>query len=216
MRHRIKTIYDKKVWSAGMRHISKKDKVIAALIKRLGAIKVNWGGDSYESLISAIIYQQISGAAGDSIERRFKALYNNRMPSPKRFLATPEKKVRAAGISPQKYSYLVDLCTRINDGRLEMSKFGRMDDEDIIEELDEVRGIGRWTAEMFLMFSLGRVNVVPRDDLGIKKAIKKAYKLKDYPTGSKFSELAEKWEPYGTIASLYLWRSTDTTLPGNV
>lgn len=193
-----------------MAHLSRKDRVIARLIKKLGVINVNWGGDSYESLMSAIIYQQISGAAGDSIERRFKALYNNRMPSPKRFLATPWKKVRAAGISPQKYSYIVDLCTRIRDGRLELSKFDVMDDEDIIEELDEVKGIGRWTAEMFLMFSLGRTDIVPRDDLGIKKAIKRAYGLREYPTKRKFSELAERWRPYGTIASLYLWRSSDS------
>ena len=213
MKRKMPTIYDKRVWNAGLRHLSKRDSVLAKLIRRMGSIKVDWGGDSYESLISAIIYQQISGAAGDSIERKFKALYNNRMPSPKRFLATPEKKVRAAGISPQKYSYLVDLCTRIEDGRLELRKFNTMEDEDIVEELDEVRGIGRWTAEMFLMFSLGRVNVVPRDDLGIKKAIKRAYKLRDYPSGSKFSELAEKWKPYGTIASLYLWRSMDAKTP---
>ncbi len=214
MKRKLPTIYDRTVWAAGMKHLSKEDKVLAKLIKRLGFIRANWGGDSYESLISAIIYQQISGAAGDSIERKFKALYKNRMPSPGRFLATPEKKVRKAGISPQKYSYLVDLCTRIKDGRLELGKFGAMDDEDIIEELDEVRGIGRWTAEMFLMFSLGRTDIVPRDDLGIKKAIKKAYKLRDYPSGSKFSELAERWKPYGTVASLYLWRSMDVKTPG--
>jgi DNA-3-methyladenine glycosylase II len=182
----------------------------------MGRIEVNWGGDSYESLISAIIYQQISGSAGDSIEKKFKSLYNGKMPSPKKFLETPENKVRSAGISPQKYSYLKDLCTRIIDGRLELKKFDSMEDEDIIEELDEVRGIGRWTAEMFLMFSLGRTNIVPRDDLGIKKAIKNTYCLRDYPTGSKFSELAEKWAPYGTIASLYLWRSTDVKTPKKI
>lgn len=210
MRRKIPTIYDSKVWSAGMRHLSKNDRVLAKIIKRMGKLEVTWGGDSYKSLISGIIYQQISGAAGDSIERKFKALYNGRMPSPKRFLATPEKKVRKAGISPQKYSYLVDLCTRIHDGRLELSKFNKMEDEDIVEELDEVRGIGRWTAEMYLMFSLGRTNVVPRDDLGIKKAVKNTYKLRGYPTGSKFSELADRWSPYGTIASIYLWRSGDS------
>ncbi len=214
MKGKIPTIYDKGARSTAIKHLSKRDKVLAKLIKRIGRIRVNWGGDSYESLMSAIIYQQISGAAGESIERRFKALYNNRLPSPNRFLTTPEKKVREAGISPQKYSYLVDLCTRIKDGRIELNKFDIMDDEDIIEELDEVRGIGRWTAEMFLIFSLGRTDIVPRDDLGIKKAIKRAYGLKDYPTGSKFSELAERWKPYGTIASLYLWRSADIITPG--
>lgn len=210
------SIYNKKVWTKAMVHLSKNDSVIAGLIRKMGRLKVTWGGDSYESLISAIIYQQISGAAGESIEKKFKAIYNGRMPSPKRFLKTPEKRVRIAGISPQKYSYLKDLCTRIIDGRLELKKFESMEDEDIIEELDEVRGIGRWTAEMFLMFSLGRTNIVPRDDLGIKKAIKKAYGLNGYPTGSKFSELAEKWAPYGTIASLYLWNSSDVKTPKKI
>ncbi len=209
MKRKIKTIRDKAVWRKGMRHLSKSDKVLKKIIKRLKVIKVDPPDDYYEHIVGSIIYQQISGAAGDSILRKFRALYNNRLPSPKRFLATPEKKVRAAGVSPQKYSYLVDLCTRIKDGRLELSKFEKMDDEDIIEELDEVRGIGRWTAEMFLMFSLGRIDIVPRDDLGIKRAIKIAYKLKDYPSGSEFSELAERWKPYGTIASLYLWMSVD-------
>ncbi len=212
-RNGFPSIYNRNVWIKAMSHLSRQDNVMRLLIKDLGVIKVTWGGDSYESLISAIIYQQISGSAGDSIEKRFKALYKGKMPSPKKFIETPEKKVRKAGISPQKYSYLKDLCTRIIDGRLEMNKFSAMEDEDIIEELDEVRGIGRWTAEMFLMFSLGRTNIVPRDDLGIKKAIKKMYNLNDYPTNSKFSELAEKWAPYGTVASLYLWRSTDIKTP---
>ena len=215
-RSNFPSIYDRKVWSCAMAHLSRRDKIMAGLIKRMGRISINWGGDSYESLMSAIIYQQISGAAGNSIEKGLKALYNGRMPSPKKFLKTLEKKVRGAGISPQKYSYLKDLCTRILDGRLELKKFDIMEDEDIIEELDKVRGIGRWTAEMFLIFSLGRINVVPRDDLGIKKAIKNVYGLGDYPTGSKFSELAERWAPYGTIASLYLWRSADIKTPKKI
>lgn len=214
MEGKIPTIYDRGVWSAAVKHLSKRDKVLAKLIKRLGRIKVNWGGDSYESLMSAIIYQQISGAAGDSIERRFKALYNNRMPSPKRFLATPGKKVRAAGISPQKYSYIVDLCTRIRDGRLELSKFDVMDDEDIIEELDEVKGIGRWTAEMFLMFSLKRVDIFPMDDLGIQNGIKEVYGMRRRPGREEMLELSERWRPYRSVAALYLWRSQDQQLPG--
>ena len=209
LRRKIPTIRDRIVWEKGMGHLSRSDKTLAKIIKKIGPINIDPPDDYFEHIVSSIIYQQISGAAGASITKRFRALYNGRMPSPKKFLSTPEKKVRGAGISPQKYSYLVDLCTRIRDGRLELSKFEKMEDEDIIEELDEVRGIGRWTAEMFLMFSLGRTDIVPRDDLGVKRAIKIAYRLRDYPSGSKFSELSEKWKPYGTIASLYLWKNVD-------
>jgi len=213
MRHKIKTIRDRSLWNAGVKHLARRDKILARIIKRVGVVKVEPPDDYYEHIVGSIIYQQISGAAGDSILKKFRGLYNGRVPSPRRFLSTPKKRVRAAGISPQKYSYLKDLCTRILQGELKLSKFESMENEDIIEELDEVRGIGRWTAEMFLMFSLGRTDIVPRDDLGIKKAVMKAYGLRSHPSGSKFSELAERWAPYGTIASLYLWRSVDGKTP---
>ncbi len=202
---------DKRVWSKGVKHIKKNDKVLARV---LGSVKFQpdeWWlhKDYYASIVRAIIYQQISGKAGDAIIKKFASLYNGKLPRPAKFLATPEKMVRAAGVSPQKYSYLVDLCTRIEDGRLELKKFSKMDDEKIIEELDEVRGIGRWTAEMFLMFSLGRVDVVPYDDLGLQKSVQRVYKLRALPSREKFEMLSRKWRPYGTIASLYLWRSQD-------
>ncbi len=204
------SIRDKKVWDSAVRHLSKRDRVLARIIRKAGKVEIpkRWG--YYEAIVQSIVYQQISGSAGDSILKKFKAIYNGRLPTPEKFLATREAVVRKAGISPQKYSYLKDLCTRIEDGRLELGKFESMDNDKIIEELDEVRGIGRWTAEMFLMFSLGRTDVVPMDDLGLKKSIMRAYKLKGHPSEKRFAELAKSWSPYGTIASLYLWRSTDT------
>ncbi len=169
----------------------------------------------FEALVKAIIFQQISGSAGSSIFKKFKAVYDGKTPTPKVFLSTKEKLVRAAGISPQKYSYLKDLSERIEDGRLELKKFYRMDDVAVVTELDEVRGIGRWTAEMFLMFTLGRVNVLPVDDLGLRKALMKAYGLKAMPNEATFRKLAGKWHPYCTIASLCLWRSLDDEKTGN-
>ena len=207
----FKTIADRRVWNAGVRHLRECDRVLAVVIARTKHIDdMEWHRDYYGSIVQSIIYQQISGAAGASIVRRFKALYRGKLPTPKQFLSTKEKKVRSAGISPQKYSYLVDLCQRILDGRLELKKFDRMDNEKIIEELDEVRGIGRWTAEMFLMFSLNRPDVVPYDDLGLQKAVQRAYGLRTRPSREKFARIAEPWQPYGTIASLYLWRSMDS------
>jgi DNA-3-methyladenine glycosylase II len=198
-----------KVWNAAIKHLKKSDKTMAALVKRLPMKKRTLNKNHFEALITAIIFQQISGSAGASILKKFKALYGGKVPTPKVFLLTKEKLVRGAGISPQKYSYLTDLSERIEDGRLELKEFYKMDDEKVVEELDEVRGIGRWTAEMFLMFTLGRTDVLPVDDLGIKKGLMKAYKLRKMPNEAKFRALSKKWHPYCTVASLYLWRVLD-------
>ncbi len=212
---KYKSIADKTVWLAGVRHLSKNDAVLKKLIKKMGTEKVWenakewWEPDHYGSLVKSIIFQQISGSAGDSILNRFKFLYNGKLPSPKVFLKTKERAVRSAGISPQKYSYLKDLCERILDGRLELKKFEKMDDSRIIEELDEVRGIGRWTAEMYLIGTLHRTDVFPVDDLGIRKAAQKVYKMQKLPDASKLLKLSEGWRPYRTIASIYLWNSMD-------
>ena len=206
----FKTISDKRVWNEGVRHLKKNDRTLAKLIECNKNMRdMVWHPDHYGAIVQSIIFQQISGAAGDSILRKFKALYRGRLPKPSQFLSTPERTVRSAGISPQKYSYLLDLCKRIEDGRLELKKFKSMPNEEIIEELDEVRGIGRWTAEMFLMFSLNRPDVVPFDDLGLQKAVQRAYKLRSRPSKKRFAKISKPWQPYGTIASLYLWRSMD-------
>ena len=202
-------ISDKKVWRKAKAHLKKSDGTMAKLVSRLPKEGRTLSKNHFESLVTAIIYQQISGSAGDSIFRKFKGLYGGKTPTPKVFLSTKEAVVRKAGISPQKYSYLKDLSERIEDGRLELKKFHDMDDAAVVEELDEVRGIGRWTAEMFLMFTLGRSDVLPVDDLGLKKGLMKAYSLKKMPDEAKFRKMAEKWHPYCTIASLCLWRSLD-------
>jgi DNA-3-methyladenine glycosylase II len=210
-----KSISDKVVWRAGIKHLSKNDKILKKIIKKSGGLEIWreakkwWEPDHYGSIVRSIIFQQISGSAGNSILKRFKSLYGGKFPSPKQFLKTEGKKVRDAGISPQKYSYLKDLCERIEDGRLEMNKFQKMDDEDIIKELDEVKGIGRWTAEMYLIGTLRRIDVLPVDDLGIRKAVQKAYKLKRLPDREKLIWIARKWSPYKTVASIYLWTSMD-------
>ncbi len=209
------SIASQRSWNAGIRHLKKSDRVMSALVKKLEVKRRTLKKNHFEALVTAIIFQQISGSAGDSIFRKFKALYGGKTPTPKIFLLTKEKLVRGAGISPQKYSYLKDLSERIEDGRLELKKFHEMDDAAVVEELDEVRGIGRWTAEMFLMFTLGRTDVLPVDDLGLKKGLMKAYKLKTMPNEAKFRKLAEKWHPYCTIASLHLWRILDNEGAGD-
>jgi DNA-3-methyladenine glycosylase II len=204
------SIGDRLVWTKGIRHLKKNDKVLAKIIIKVKMEERKLNDDYLEAIVESIIYQQISGKAGDAILKKFKALYKDALPSPKQFLATSEDKVRKAGISPQKYSYLKDLYGRVQSGKLELRKFKIMESEKIIAELDEVRGIGRWTAEMFLISSLGRTDVIPMDDLGIRKGIQKAYRLKKLPEKKQIIKLTKNWQPYGTIASIYMWRSLDS------
>lgn len=165
--------------------------------------------DHYEALVGSIIFQQLAGSAAQAILNRFKQLYGGRLPSPREYLSTEERKLRGAGLSPQKISYIKDLAERLENGSLDLKKLEGLSDDDAIRELDEVKGVGRWTAEMFLIFMLGRTDVLPVDDLGLQKAAKRIYKLRKLPTRERFERLAEKWHPFSSISTLYLWRSTE-------
>ncbi|MFI5412838.1 MAG: DNA-3-methyladenine glycosylase family protein [Candidatus Micrarchaeales archaeon] len=201
---------DKMTFRKAMLHLKKNDKTLKRIINKLGVIEVNWSPPKpYEAIVESFIYQQIAGSAAEAILKKFKKLYNGRLPTPRQFLKTPEKKVRSAGISPQKYSYIKDLCERITKDELDLESLAELPDEEIIAILDDVRGIGRWTAEMFLMRSLSRVNVFAADDLGLRNAVQRAYKLKNAPDKKKIAELSKNWEPYRSVAALYLWRSID-------
>ena len=131
-------------------------------------------------------------------------------------MSTPEKIVRAAGISPQKYSYIKDLCMCVDNVEIDLDGLKLLPDEEIIAILDDIKGIGRWTAEMFLIFSLYRADVFALDDLGLRNAIAKAYKLKKLPDRKKMLEISKKWEPYRSVAVLYLWRNNDTVTKAGV
>ncbi len=211
---RFESLSSSEVWDKGMRHIIAKDRVLAKVVARFGVISRDWSSsDPYEAIVESFIYQQISGSAADSIVRKFRGLYSGRLPSPAQFLKTPAPKVRRAGISPQKYSYIRGLCERLVGGELDLESLRGLPDEEVIAMLDDIKGIGRWTAEMFLMFSLRRVDVFPMDDLGIQKGIKEVYGMKHMPNSEKMLELSEKWKPYRSVAALYLWRSQDQPLP---
>ena len=212
---RYPSISKKATWLKGVSYLEKKDRVLRRLIAKTGRLDVLSESkkyleeDHYASLVKSIIYQQISTSAGRSIIRKLTEEFGGRLPAPAEFLRANPNKVKKSGVSPQKYSYLKDLCQRIMDGRLELKRFVRMDDEDIINELDLVRGIGRWTAEMYLIGTLRRTDVLPADDLGLKKAVQKAYSLDSLPDKKKLLAIAEKWRPYRTIATIYMWRSLD-------
>jgi len=166
------------------------------------------------ALVGAIIAQQISWHAARTVEARFCAIYGcdsrdrrARFPDAEQILATPVRKLRAAGLSRQKVRYIRDIVARASSGELPLAHLGRMNDESIMERLTAVKGIGRWTAEIFMLVSLGRPDVLPVDDLGIQHAIRMAYGLRRMPSEKKMIELGESWRPYRSVASWYLWRS---------
>jgi DNA-3-methyladenine glycosylase II len=203
------SLADPKVWQKGVRHLKKNDPILAHIISRVGPVEFELDDDHYEAVVGSIIYQQLAGAAARAILNRFKQLYGGRLPSPREYLATKVEKLRSSGLSPQKISYIKDLAERIENGTLNLKRLENLPDEEALNELDSVRGIGRWTAEMFLLFKLGRTDVLPVDDLGLRKAAKKAYRLRKLPERDRFEQLAENWHPYSSISTLYLWKSME-------
>ena len=203
------SLADKRIWRNGTRHLRKNDKKLARAIDKVGPFKFELEDGYYESLVGAIIFQQLAGKAAQAILNRFKQLYNGNIPSPEEYLRTDEGKLRSAGLSPQKMSYIRDLCQRLGRGELDLKGLRNLQDDEVVSRLDEVKGIGRWTAEMFLIFVLGRTDVLPMDDLGLRKAAKRVYGLRKLPSKERFETLATSWHPYCSIATLYLWRTRE-------
>lgn len=167
------------------------------------------GGSHFLALSRAMVYQQLSGRAAATIFQRFLGLYPNGDPGPAEILATSDEQLRSVGLSRQKVGYLRDLSTRVAGGELPLDHVETLADADLITHLVQVKGIGRWTAQMFLMFKLGRVDVLPDLDLGIQNAIKRAYRKRK--VGPKdVLKIGAKWSPYSSIACWYLWRSLDS------
>ena len=199
----------KQVWARGVSHLKRNDPALAKIINRLGPYEFHLDNDHYEALVGSIIFQQLAGAAAQAILNRFKQIYDGKIPRPRQYLDTEEKHLRASGLSPQKIRYIRDLSERIENGTLDLKRFSDLPSGEVVKELDEVKGIGRWTAEMFLIFVLGRTYVLPVDDLGLQKAAQKIYRLRKLPTKEKFEQLSKNWHPYCSIATLYLWRSQE-------
>ena len=191
-----------------MKHLTVADVRLAAIIKSVGAYEIKLRKDPFQSLVEAIIYQQLAGSAADAIYRRFVKIYG-RFPRPAQLLATKDFKLRDAGLSARKIEYLKDLASRVSDGRLKLTLLPKLPDEQVIEQLVQVKGIGRWTAEMFLIFCLGRQDVLPVGDLGLRKAMQKAYLLGELPSPATMSDIAQVWKPYCSIATWYLWKSLE-------
>lgn len=162
----------------------------------------------FRALVQSIIAQQLSDKAADTLILRFKKLYPGKpFPRPEDVLATPDDAIRTAGLSYSKASYIKDLAQRIVDKRLNLRRISKLSDEEIITVLTEVKGIGKWTAEMFLMFSLERPDVFSHGDLGLRNAIKRLYGFKDTPSEQQIEKIVCKWSPHKTLACRYLWKS---------
>jgi 3-methyladenine DNA glycosylase/8-oxoguanine DNA glycosylase len=189
-------------------HLRRADPVLAAIIDRVGpcGYAVEGGGSAFAALVESMMYQQITGRAAATIHGRLRRLVGRRHPRPADLLAVSVRDLRRCGLSRQKIAYLRDLATRASNG-LALRGLGRLEDEVVISRLCEVKGIGRWTAEMFLMFRLGRPDVLPVDDYGIRKALQRAYGLRALPGPDWMRRKAEAWRPYRTVACWYLWRS---------
>ncbi|MHB1223834.1 MAG: DNA-3-methyladenine glycosylase family protein [Gemmatimonadaceae bacterium] len=191
--------------------LKRADPVLRGVIEAVGPCRYapRAEGSHFDALLRAILYQQLSGKAAATIHGRMRAIYGDRDPLPAELLATADESLRAAGVSRQKLGYLRDLATHVADGLLPLDEIELMDDEAAIAALVGVRGIGRWSAQMFLMFRLGRPDVVPELDLGVQKGIQLAYGLDTLPAPRDVLRIAEPWAPYRTVASWYLWRSLD-------
>jgi DNA-3-methyladenine glycosylase II len=198
--------------AASIQHLSK-DKYLGAFVRGFGPLKFRreHSASAFQALAESIIYQQISGKAGDSIRKKFIALWpKKKFPTPQDVLKIKTEKLRSAGLSGQKATYIKDLAAKFIDGTINPKLFPKMSDAEIIEHVVAVKGIGEWTAQMFLMFTLGRPDVLPTGDLGIQKAFQKVFKLRTKPTPQRMEKLARGWAGHRTVACFYLWRTLDT------
>ena len=192
-------------------HLRKCDPVLKRVIADVGTcgFRAHAEGDHLHALVRSIVYQQLSGKAAATIHGRLLQLFDNGRPTPSQLLAVPDASLRGAGLSRQKVAYLRDLAERASSGALQLDAIESMDDAAIEDALVSVKGIGRWTAQMFLMFRLGRPDVLPDGDLGIRKGVMRAYRLRKLPSPARVREIGATWSPYSSIASWYMWRVLD-------
>ena len=183
-----------------------KDPILGKIIDKVGDYSLKRRNHHFAVLVESIISQQLATKAAEAIFRRFTKLYP-KFPTATQILATRKSKLRKSGISGMKIDYLKDLARNIEEGKLKIKSLPKMSDEQVIEQLTQIKGIGRWTAEMFLIFSLGRQDVLPVHDLGLRKGVQFAFSLSQLPKPKEVEKLGERWKPYRSIATWYLWKS---------
>lgn len=194
-------------------HLKASDPVLAAIIERCGPCNITYREPDFSTLVRSIVYQQLSGKAALTILNRLIAAAGGEL-TPANILKLSPQKMRACGLSKQKLTYIRDLAKKSKAGKIDWQALPSMSDEEVIAALTQVKGVGVWTAHMFLIFALKRENVLPVGDLGVRAAIKRAYKTRGtkkdpYPKAKQVEKLAQKWHPYCSIATWYLWRSLE-------
>jgi DNA-3-methyladenine glycosylase II len=198
-------------YRASVSHLKRVDPVLARVIDAVGPcrIQLRTEGTHFQALTRSIIYQQLSGKAAGTILARFNALFPLNAPTPELVLTMRDEQLRAVGLSRQKIGYIRDLSSKVSSEELPLDAVETMADDDLIAHLVQVKGIGRWTAQMFLMFRLGRRDVLPELDLGIQNAVRRAYRMRKRPTPKRLKKLGAKWSPHSSVAAWYLWRSLE-------
>jgi DNA-3-methyladenine glycosylase II len=194
-------------------HLKKSDPVLRGIIERVGPCQMEFGPPEFHSLAEAIVYQQLHGKAAVTIFKRFTALAGEPL-TPDGVLKLSDEQLRSAGLSKQKSGYLKDLATKSRDRLLDFTKLVEMSDEEVIKHLTQVKGVGVWTAQMFLIFTLKRPDVLPTGDYGVQAAMKKHYRKRKMPKPKEMEKIARPWSPYRSIACWYLWKSMDMKTVG--
>lgn len=198
-------------YAVARRHLMRHDRALAPLVKQLGScgLGASREQDRFGGLVRSIVSQQLSIKAADTIHGRVLAALGNGGATPESLLSIPDEQLRACGLSRAKVASVRDLATKVTDGTLALEALDGLDDEAVIEAMTRVRGIGRWSAEMFLIFRLGRPDILPVGDIGVQRAMRRLYGLRKHPSPARMTELARPWRPYRSVACWYLWRSLD-------
>jgi DNA-3-methyladenine glycosylase II len=191
-----------------LNHLKKSDPVLRGIIESVGPCRMEYSDPEFSSLAEAILYQQLNGKAAATIYKRFTALAGE-PPTPEGILKLSDEQLRSVGLSKQKSAYLKDLAAKAASGLLDFSRLAELSDDEVIKHLTQVKGIGVWTAHMFLMFSLRRPNILPTGDYGVQMALKKHYRKRKLPKPKDMEKIARAWEPYRSVACWYMWRSLD-------
>jgi DNA-3-methyladenine glycosylase II len=205
------------IWSidVALAHLRGIDPALTAVIDRVGEYAAPHRDDPYAALLRTILFQQLAGAAASAIQRRFFALQppDDQPPTPQQILELTDEQFRGAGISRQKMGYMRDLALHVADGRLDFAALPSLPDEEVVKQITAVKGLGEWSAHMFLMFHLGRPDVLPILDLGVRNGMRITYDLPTVPTPKEALIIGAPWAPYRSVGSWYMWRATEPTAP---
>ncbi len=196
------------------RSLRRRDPVLGAVIRRVGPCRIQPRGAPYRSLLRAILFQQVAGAAARAIEARLQAHFGGRYPTAAVLAAASDRELRAVGLSRQKIAAFRAVAEAFDSRAVSDRRLARMDDEDVVEAVTRIRGVGPWTAHMLLMFSLARPDVLPVGDYGVRKGVRDLYGLEELPSAAELEGVALRWRPYRTIASWYVWRHLDPVSGG--